>query len=101
GTEAAKLDAIAPRHGIPDLVEDGVDDVLDIALEQMRIFRREFLDEFRLDHPWLQLRSVPAPWSGARANLPKRNQPVKRDGALRQAQCCARLPIEEGPDEVK
>src|SRR5690606_12724903 len=56
--EATKLDAVASRHGISDLVEDGIDDVLDIALEQMRIFRRELLDEFRLDHPWLQLRGL-------------------------------------------
>ena len=33
-----------------DLLQDGVDDVLDVALEQVRIARRDALDELRFDH---------------------------------------------------
>ena len=50
GAEAAQLDPVATRHGVADLIEDGVDDVLDITLEQMRILVGKFLHELRLDH---------------------------------------------------
>src|SRR5581483_3602575 len=48
--EAAQLDAIAARHGSDDLVEDGVDDVLHIALIEMRIGRGDPLNQLELDH---------------------------------------------------
>jgi hypothetical protein len=51
GAEAAQFDAITPRHGIADLIEDGVDDVLDVALEQMRILVGKFLDSSDLIIP--------------------------------------------------
>ena len=55
-TPAAQLDAIAARQCIDNLVEDRVDDVLDIALVQVRIVLGNALDEFGLDHrnwdPW-------------------------------------------------
>src|SRR5438552_19059816 len=45
GTEAAQLDAIAARQGARDFVQDGVDDVLDVALVQVRIGGRYALHE--------------------------------------------------------
>src|SRR5215472_4333587 len=54
GAEPAQLDAIAARHGGDDLAEDGVDDLLDVALVEMGILRRNTLHKFGLDHcePW-------------------------------------------------
>ena len=46
GAEAAQLDTVAARQRGGDLVEDGVDDVLDVALIEMRVLRRDLLDEF-------------------------------------------------------
>ena len=48
--ETAQLDAVAVRHGRNDLVEDGIDDVFDVALIEMRILRRDPLNQLRLDH---------------------------------------------------
>src|SRR5436309_9059487 len=48
--EAAQLDAIAAGERGDDLAEDGIDDVLDIALIQMRVLRRDTLDELGFDH---------------------------------------------------
>src|SRR5690554_1155066 len=71
GAKAAQFDAITARQSIADLIEDRIDDVLDIALEQMRIFRRKLLDKFRLDHPRLHL-------AGYRPNrFMRRLQPAK------------------------
>ena len=50
GAEAAQFDPIAARHGGDDLAEDGVDDVLDVALIKMRVLRGNALNEFGLDH---------------------------------------------------
>src|SRR6185312_699673 len=54
GAEAAQLDAIAARHGGDDLAQDGVDDLLDVALIEMGVLRRDTLHKFGLDHcePW-------------------------------------------------
>src|SRR5215468_7304891 len=48
--EAAQLDPIAARHGGGDLAEDGVDDVFDVALVEMRVLRRDALHELGFDH---------------------------------------------------
>src|SRR5262249_35790428 len=50
GPEATQLHAIAVRQGIGDLVEDGVDDVFHVALVQVRILRRDPLNELGFDH---------------------------------------------------
>ena len=50
GAEAAKLDTVAARQRIGDLVEDGVDDVLDVALVEVGVGFCDFLDEFGFDH---------------------------------------------------
>src|SRR6185437_653134 len=50
GAEAAELHAIATGHRVADLIEDGVDDVLDVALKQMRILACKLFDQFGLDH---------------------------------------------------
>src|SRR6185437_6826963 len=50
GPETAQFDAIAFGHRRGDLVEDRVDDVLDVALIEMRILSGDVLDQFRLDH---------------------------------------------------
>ena len=47
--ETAQLDAFAARQRVGDLAENGVDDVLDVALIEMRIARRHALHEFGLD----------------------------------------------------
>ena len=44
------LDPIAASQRGTDLVEDRVDDVLDVALIQVRVLPRDTLDEFGLDH---------------------------------------------------
>src|ERR1700686_3385501 len=48
--EAAQLDPVAARHRRDDLVENGVDDVLHVALVEVRILRGDMLNQFRLDH---------------------------------------------------
>src|SRR5262249_46319543 len=48
--EAAQLDAIAARHRRDDLAENGVDDVLHVALVEMRVLRGNALDELGFDH---------------------------------------------------
>ena len=50
GAEATQLDAVAARHGGHNLVEDSVDDVLDVTLIEVRVLRRNVLNEFGLDH---------------------------------------------------
>src|SRR6202162_677057 len=50
GAEAAQLDAVAAGERGGDLVQHGVDDVLDVALIKMRIRFRDPLYELRLDH---------------------------------------------------
>ena len=49
-TEAAQLDAVAARHCGNDLAQDGVDNVLDVALIKVRILLGDFLDQLRFDH---------------------------------------------------
>src|SRR5262249_35322317 len=79
GAEPAQLDAIAARHSGDDLAEDGVDDLLDVALVEMGILRRNTLHKFGLDHcePW----TVPCtaswamPWTLSRIDWVVRNQP--------------------------
>ena len=46
GAKAAQLDAVALCHGGGDLAEDGVDDVLDVALIEMWILGGDALDKF-------------------------------------------------------
>src|SRR5690606_14822819 len=50
GTESAQLHPVTARHRVPNLAEDGVDDILDVALEEMRILVGQLLYELRLDH---------------------------------------------------
>src|SRR5262249_4677385 len=63
--EAAQLDAVAPGQRRNDLAQDGVDDVLDVALVKMRVLPRDTLDELRLDH------RMP-PLAGRRLDSPRR-----------------------------
>ena len=48
GAEAAQLDPVAARHRGDDLIEDGVDDVLDVALIEMRVLRRRCVAQARI-----------------------------------------------------
>jgi hypothetical protein len=48
--EAAQLHAFATGEGVYDLAENRVDDVLDVALIEMRIAGGHALHELRLDH---------------------------------------------------
>src|SRR5690242_15058606 len=48
--ESTQLNPIALRHGAGDFTKDRVDDVLDVALIQMRILSSNSLYEFGLDH---------------------------------------------------
>ena len=41
----AQFDAITLRHRARDLTQDGVDDVLDVALIEMRVLRGNMLDK--------------------------------------------------------
>src|SRR6516164_1855390 len=50
GAEAAQLHAVAARHRGDDLVKYGVDDVLHIALVEMRVLQRDALNELGFDH---------------------------------------------------
>ena len=50
GAEAAQLHPVAARQRRHDLLQDGVHDVLHIALEKVRIARGNALDELRFDH---------------------------------------------------
>src|SRR5262245_22196710 len=50
GSEAAQLDAVAARHRGDDLAENGIDDVLDVALVEMRVLRGDALHELGFDH---------------------------------------------------
>ena len=47
--KAAQFDALAARERLGDLAEDGVDDVFDVALIEMRITRRHTLHELGFD----------------------------------------------------
>src|SRR5690606_19185562 len=81
GAKAPEFDPVAPRHRIPDFVEDRIDDILDVTLEQMRVFRGELLDKFGLDHQRLRYPPL-VPMSGGLSNLPKRDQTVKHHNAF-------------------
>src|SRR6185437_2589604 len=59
GAEAAQFDAVAARHRPRDLVEDRVDDVLDVTLVQVRVARRQTLNQFRFDHDAAPLATAP------------------------------------------
>jgi hypothetical protein len=50
GAEAAQFHPVTARHSGNDLTEDGVDDILDVALIEMRVLRRYPLNQLRLDH---------------------------------------------------
>src|SRR5919201_4402009 len=56
GAEPAQFDAVATRHRRDNLAENRVDDVLHVALIEMRVLRRDALHELGLDHrcchPW-------------------------------------------------
>src|SRR5262245_55134704 len=49
-SEAAQLDAVAARHRGDDLAKNGIDDVLDVALVEMRVLRGDALHELGFDH---------------------------------------------------
>src|SRR4029077_10303863 len=49
-SEAAQLNAVAARHRGDDLAENGIDDVLDVALVEMRVLRGDALHELGFDH---------------------------------------------------
>src|SRR5581483_6896110 len=49
-TKATQLNSVAARHRAGDLAEDGVEDVLDVALIEMRILSGNPLHKLRLDH---------------------------------------------------
>ena len=44
-TEAPQLDPVAPRQGVGDRVEDRVDDVLDVALVEVRVLLGDLEDQ--------------------------------------------------------
>src|SRR5580658_9537325 len=48
--KTAQLDAVAARQRPSNLVENRGDDSLDIALVEMRVFRRKLLNELRFRH---------------------------------------------------
>jgi hypothetical protein len=48
--ETAQLDAVTARKCGDDFIENGVDDVLDIPLIQVRVVLGDALDEFGFDH---------------------------------------------------
>jgi hypothetical protein len=48
--KAAQFHAVACGKGIGDLVKDGVHDLFDIALVEVRIVVRDLLDQFGTDH---------------------------------------------------
>src|SRR5690606_32615040 len=50
GPETAQFHPSATGQGIADLVENGVDDIFDISMEKVRVFRCELFDEFGFDH---------------------------------------------------
>jgi hypothetical protein len=45
GSEAPQLDTVALGHGAGDFSEDGVDDILDVALIEMRVLGGNSLDK--------------------------------------------------------
>src|SRR6478672_264309 len=49
-TKTPELDPVTARQGLDDLVEDDVNDALDVAMVEMVIGRRNFLNELGLDH---------------------------------------------------
>ena len=51
--------AVTPELHVGDLVEDRVDDVLHVALEEMRVLGGNDLHEFRFDHVVPFLRACP------------------------------------------
>ena len=64
-TKAAQLDTIPARHGGDDLAEDRVDDILHVALIEMRVRGGDALHELGLDHriqsPLLELKQTIGP----------------------------------------
>src|SRR5436305_3903674 len=48
--ETAQFDAVAARQCGDDFIENGVDDVLDIPLVEVRVVLGDALDEFGFDH---------------------------------------------------
>ena len=46
--ETAQFDPVAARHRRDDLPQYGIDDILDVALVEVGILRRDMLNEFRL-----------------------------------------------------
>ena len=46
GAEAAQLDPVAARECVDDLAKDGVDDIFDVTLVEVRILCRNALYEF-------------------------------------------------------
>src|SRR5215469_374727 len=83
GPEAAQLDPVAARHGGDDLAQYRVDDVLDVALIEMRILRGDALHQLGLDHCGDRLMKPTILVAGRR--LPKRQQTVKIDALLHRA----------------
>src|SRR5690606_37380114 len=48
--EAAQFHPVAPGHRLDDFLKDRVHDLLDVALEQMRVFFGDLGDQFGSDH---------------------------------------------------
>ena len=53
GTKAAQFNPITLCKGVDDFFEDSVDDTLDMALRQVRIFIRDFLDQFGFEYEFI------------------------------------------------
>jgi hypothetical protein len=50
GPEPPQLYAITSRHSLGDLIKNRVYDTLYVTLKKMRVFIRQFLDQFRSYH---------------------------------------------------
>src|SRR4029077_16790839 len=66
--EAPQFDAIAARHRRDNLAENGVDDILDVALIQMGVLCGDPLHQFRLDHCSPRKRCLPVDPARRRKN---------------------------------
>src|SRR5512143_3243857 len=78
GTEPAQLYPVATRERTRDLIEYDVDDALHVAMEEMRIGGRHFLNQLGLDHetphPGAVLRRYRPPASWKQGAKPKQDR---------------------------
>jgi hypothetical protein len=93
--EAAQLHALAAGEGVGNLAENGVDDILDVTLVEMRIASGHALHELRLDHwtspprndPSVSPRINALKWlCTSIANLVQRRLPGGRSGRVMDVQ---------------